>query len=68
MDECMNFCARCLTDVESKSNRPIRNDDGDNDIGRGLGRGQQFEIDDVTFIQAHRYVLVNIDSVIMFQK
>ena len=54
----MNFCARYLTEVESKSNRPIRNDDGDNDLGRGLGRGQQFKLDDVTYTQAHRYVLV----------
>ena len=64
----MNFCARYLIDVESKSNRPIQNDDSDNDIGCGLGRGQQFEIDDLTFIQAHRYVLVNTNSVITFQK
>ena len=53
MEECMNFCARYLTDVESKSNRPIRNDDGGNNLGRGLGRGQQFELDDVTYTQAH---------------
>ena len=57
MEECMNFCARYITDVESKSNRPIRNDDGDDNIGRGLGRGEQFEINYLTFIQAHRYVL-----------
>ena len=68
MEECMNFCSRYLIDVETKSNRPNRNDDCSNDLGRGLGCGQQFELDDVTFAQAHQYVLVNTDSIASFQK
>ncbi|KAL0413519.1 UNVERIFIED_CONTAM: hypothetical protein Sradi_1553600 [Sesamum radiatum] len=35
MEECMNFCSRYLNDVETKENRPPRNNDGDNNVGRG---------------------------------
>lgn len=28
MEECMNFYAQYLDDVETKSNRPVRNDEG----------------------------------------
>ena len=59
MAECMNFCARYLNEVETKSNRPIRNDDGGNKFGR---------LDDISWIQAHRYVLVNTEVVIQFRE
>ena len=53
-------------DVETKSNRPSRNDDGGNDLGRGVRQGRKFRLDSVTRIQAHRYVLANSDAVAQF--
>ena len=66
MEECMNFCAMYLDDVETKSNRPLRNYDGGENLGRPLGEGIPFLLDDVTWAQAHRYVLFNTDSVSPF--
>ena len=48
MEECMTFCARYLDDVETKSSRPIRNFDGDDRLGRSVGKGKRFHMDDVT--------------------
>lgn len=68
MEECMTFCARYLDEVETKSNRPDRNYDGDNDFGRPLGKGIKIRLDDVTRAQAHSYVLMNTDAVTPFRK
>lgn len=66
-EECMTFCSRYLNDnVETKSNRPIKNDDGCNVFGRAVGKGVQFRLDPTTLAQAHRYVLSNTDVVAPF--
>lgn len=66
MAECMNFCARYFNEVETKTNRPIRNDDGGNKFGRPFGKGVRVCLDDVSWVQAHRYVLVNTKAVTQF--
>ena len=68
MEECMSFCARYLDDVETKSNRPLRNYDGGEALGRSVGESLQIHLDNVTWTQTHRYVLFNTDSVKPFLK
>ena len=72
MEECMNFCARYLDDVETKSNRPIQNYDGGANpsklSGRPLGKEERFLIYNVTWVQAHRYVLMNSDVITPFRE
>lgn len=68
MEECMNFCARYLDEVETKTNRPVRNDDGGNRNGRPLGKGVKVLLDELTWTQAHRYVLVNTDAITPFRE
>ncbi|XP_077239808.1 uncharacterized protein LOC143880718 [Tasmannia lanceolata] len=65
---------RYFEGVETKFNRPVRNDDDGvreseegfaifSQIGRGVGESKMFELDRTTFMQAHRYVLFNCDVV-----
>ncbi|CAL5433319.1 unnamed protein product [Camellia sinensis] len=58
VEECMTFCSRYLHDVESKLHRPLRNCDvNDNPeilMGRALGKGKGFVLDNTTWVQAHR--------------
>ncbi|KAA8535744.1 hypothetical protein F0562_030754 [Nyssa sinensis] len=61
-------CELYPEDVETKSNRPIRNYDGNNKSGRGLGGGKQFLLDDITWVQAHRYVLMNFNAIASFRE
>ncbi|KAA8525594.1 hypothetical protein F0562_007449 [Nyssa sinensis] len=68
VEECMNFCGRYLEDVKTMSNRPIRNYDGNNKSGRGLGSGKQFLLDDITWAQAHWYVLMNFNAITSFRE
>lgn len=63
LEECMTFCSRYLEDAETKLNRPGRNDDGDNTIGRCMGKETYFTLDYVTRMQAHRYVLFNREAI-----
>ncbi|KAK5803102.1 hypothetical protein PVK06_030743 [Gossypium arboreum] len=69
----MAFCSRYLEDVETRLNRPNRND-GLNDhnlaetylfqsYGEPIGKVEIAELDDISWIQAHRYVLFHHDSV-----
>ena len=71
-EECMNFCTRYLNDVETKLNRPIQNYDGGDSstvgAGRALGKGASFLLDEVSWTQAHRYVLVNSIEVTPFRE
>ncbi|KAL0386229.1 UNVERIFIED_CONTAM: hypothetical protein Sradi_3017200 [Sesamum radiatum] len=67
MDECMNFCSRYLSDVETKENRTPRNYDCDETMGRVVGKGERFFIDSCTLLQAHRYILSNTDEVEPFR-
>ena len=63
MEECMTFCARYLGEnVETKSSRPLRNEDGGN-YGRPVGKKIQFELDPTMLVQARSYVLANTDVV-----
>ncbi|TXG61774.1 hypothetical protein EZV62_013137 [Acer yangbiense] len=63
MEECTNFCSRYLNDVETKWNRPPRID------GRfNKRKGVRIHLDEITWVQAHRYVLVNSDVVTPFRE
>ena len=68
MEECMNFCARYLDEVETKTNRPVCNDDGGNRNGHPLEKGVKEFLDELTWTQAHRYVLVNTDAITPFRE
>lgn len=73
IEECLTFCSRYLQDVETKSCRPDRNCETGHDYvshegGRRLGKANDFILDDITYIQAHRYVLVNSEIVAPFRE
>ncbi|XP_077248875.1 uncharacterized protein LOC143888370 [Tasmannia lanceolata] len=76
-EECLTFCSRYLEGVESKLNRPVRNDeDGHVEMeegfsifslaGRPLGEVKSCPLDQTTIEQAHRYVLFNCPAVSPF--
>lgn len=89
-NESLIFCSRYLSNVETRHNRLVRNDDSNTskDVdeesllyapGRPLGRSTQqefdgrkrkrvpyFELDRLSYDQAHRYVLFNSDEVNSF--
>ena len=69
-EECMTFCARYLDDVDSKLNRPIRNFDGGQasieGTGHALGKGVSFLLVELSWGQAHHYVLINSPSITQF--
>ncbi|XP_040968270.1 uncharacterized protein [Gossypium hirsutum] len=72
-EECMTFCSRYLEDAETRLNRPSRNDGlNDHDLaetylfqsyGEPIGKVEITELDDISWIQAHRYVLFHHDSI-----
>mgnify|MGYP003702722617 FL=1 len=66
MEECMEFCARYLDDVETRSNRPVRNYDGGDNMGRAIGESTIFYLDNNAWTEAHRYILFNTSSVAPF--
>ena len=63
----MTFCSRYLEDVETRLNRPNRNvgltdhNFADNylfhSFGEPIGKVEIAELDDLSWVQAHRYVL-----------
>ncbi|KAG8491052.1 hypothetical protein CXB51_014206 [Gossypium anomalum] len=71
-EECMTFCSRYLEDAETRLNRPSRNAGlNDHDLaetylfqsyGEPIGKVEIVELDDISWIQAHRYVLFHHDS------
>ncbi|KAK5786082.1 hypothetical protein PVK06_040709 [Gossypium arboreum] len=72
-EEYMTFCSRYLEDVETRLNRPSRNA-GLNDhnlvetylfqsYGKPIGKVEIAELDDISWIQAHRYVLFHHNSI-----
>ncbi|XP_077247212.1 uncharacterized protein LOC143886926 [Tasmannia lanceolata] len=76
-EECLTFCSRYLEGVESKLNRPVRNDEDAHVemeegfsifslAGRPLGEVKSCPLDQTTIEQAHRYVLFNCPAVIPF--
>ncbi|KAG8473030.1 hypothetical protein CXB51_034950 [Gossypium anomalum] len=72
VEECMTFCSRYLEDAETQLNRPSRNAGlNDHDLaetylfqsyGEPIGKVEIVELDDISWIQAHRYVLFHHDS------
>ena len=65
-EECMTFCSRYLEDVETRLNRPTRNEvcstnNGETymfgSYGEPLGKVEIVHLDDKSWVQAHRYVL-----------
>ncbi|KAK5771814.1 hypothetical protein PVK06_048058 [Gossypium arboreum] len=72
-EECMTFCSRYLEDVETRLNRPNRNARlNDHNLvetylfqsyGEPIGKVKIAELDNISWIQAHRYVLFHHDSV-----
>ncbi|XP_058112986.1 uncharacterized protein LOC131256009 [Magnolia sinica] len=66
-EECLTFCSRYLHGVETRFNRPVRNEDfRDAAVGRPLGKIDVFIIEYVDRTQAHRYVLFNTNAVAPF--
>lgn len=62
-EECMTFCTQYLSDIETRSNRPRRNDDEGVESGRFVGREENITLDYISRVQAHRYVLFNTEDV-----
>ncbi|KAG8472497.1 hypothetical protein CXB51_034179 [Gossypium anomalum] len=72
-EECMTFCSIYLEDAETRLNRPSRNAGlNDHDLaetylfqsyGEPIGKVEIVELDDISWIQAHRYVLFHHDSI-----
>ncbi|XP_057790149.1 uncharacterized protein LOC131007019 isoform X2 [Salvia miltiorrhiza] len=66
-EECMTFCSMYLSDVESKLNRPNRNDESGETSkpqgGRSLGKEETFMLGDIEWTQAHRYVINSLSIV-----
>ncbi|XP_077217923.1 uncharacterized protein LOC143852426 [Tasmannia lanceolata] len=69
-EECLTFCSRYLEGVESKLNRPVRNDEDVESkfslAGRPLGEVKSYPLVQATIEQAHRYVLFNCHAVFSF--
>ena len=70
-EECMTFCSRYLEDVEIRLNRPNRNAGlTDHNLadtylfqsfGELIGKVEIAELDHLSWVQAHRYVLFHHD-------
>ncbi|WMV55080.1 hypothetical protein MTR67_048465 [Solanum verrucosum] len=76
-NECMTLCSRYLHRIDTKFNRPERNDDGgfkkaNGDLsifcqsGKNLGDKNPFELEAKELEQAHIYILRNCDEVISY--
>ncbi|KAK5846838.1 hypothetical protein PVK06_003137 [Gossypium arboreum] len=72
-EECMTFYSRYLEDVETRLNRPSRNDRLNDpnfaetylfqSYGEPIGKVEIAELDERSWVQAHRYVLFHQDSI-----
>ncbi|KAH1122091.1 hypothetical protein J1N35_005251 [Gossypium stocksii] len=72
-EECMTFCSRYLEDVEKRLNRPSKNAGlTDHNLaknylfqsyGEPIGKVEITELEDRSWVQAHRYVLFHHDSI-----
>ncbi|KAK8618250.1 hypothetical protein V6N13_132250 [Hibiscus sabdariffa] len=72
-DECLTFCSRYLEDVDTTFNRPNKNDlFVTNELaqtylfgsyGEPIDKIQIEELDDMSWVQAHQYVLFHHDSI-----
>ena len=69
----MTFCSRYLEDAETRLNRPSRNAGlNDHDLaetylfqsyGEPIGKVEIAHLDDISWVQAYRYVLFHHDSI-----
>lgn len=73
-EKSLAFCSQYFQDVETRFNRPRRNYEGESDLqkhplfplspnGRPVGHGEMFDLDETSWLQAHRYILFNCDIV-----
>lgn len=72
-EEILTFCSRYLNDIETRFNRPSRNDDNFSHesskkglfplIGRSVGGISDFELTPIEKLQAHRCVLFNCSAI-----
>lgn len=71
-EECATFCFRYLEGVETRYNRGGRNEDDSEDDnstylllsgGRKMGKVEFIRLDETTLVQAHRYVLFQLEDV-----
>lgn len=76
-NECLTFCSQYLFGVETRFNRPNRNDDEVSGRPLGIKKQQKLrlgkrkkvsrtKLDKKELAQAHRYVLSNCDAVAPF--
>lgn len=71
-EECLVFCSRYLSGVETQENRAARNEDNEGSqadtsstfvhLGREIGTSDFQYLDPVELMRAHRYVLFNCDA------
>jgi len=70
-EECITFCSRHFVNVETPFNWSHRNDDNIpgkekyllNSGSRALGKIECSKLDDKSFAQTHRYVLLNHEKI-----
>ncbi|KAH1131118.1 hypothetical protein J1N35_002496 [Gossypium stocksii] len=73
VEECMTFCSRYLEDVETRLSRPSRNARLNypnlaktylfQSYGESIGKVEIAELNEKSWVQAHRYVLFHHDSI-----
>lgn len=78
VEECLIFCSRYLEGVETRFNRPVRNYDTVRDehstpylfltAGQPIGEVDVITLDEMAWVQAHRYVLFHHNIVEPFRK
>ncbi|GAA0180062.1 hypothetical protein LIER_30060 [Lithospermum erythrorhizon] len=67
MEECMNFCSRYMSGVETKENRQPHNLEEDDNGCRTLGKGRHKVMDRITVAQVHQYIVANSEVVAPFR-
>ena len=68
MEECMNFCSRYMSGVETKETRQPRNYEGEDNPSRAFGKKVQRVMDRITVAQVHKYILANSEVVAPFRE
>ncbi|XP_021862945.1 uncharacterized protein [Spinacia oleracea] len=81
-DECLTFCSRYMSDIDTKFNRKGRNDDEEGEdhgfsdsnleifrpLGRPIGQGAPVHLSFEECDQIHSYILNNCDELVQFAK
>lgn len=78
-DECLTFCSRYMSDIDTKFNRKVRNDDEDIEedtlksnlevfrpLGHTIGGSTPKHLDHLECDQIHFYILQNYDPLLKF--